>query len=108
MPEKQTLTILTGKILEEDQLFSLADLCRYCSLSAEQVINMVDFGLIKPMMPQQTYSCWQFSGSSVIRVQKALRLQKDLGVNLAGSALALELLDEIRELRRMVEYLQRD
>ena len=33
--------------------------------------------------------------TSVVRVQKAQRLQRDLGVNLPGTALALELLDRI-------------
>jgi chaperone modulatory protein CbpM len=35
----------------------------------------------------------------VQRVQTAIRLQQDLGVNLAGAALALDLLEELQELR---------
>jgi len=35
------------------------------------------------------------------RVKTAIHLQRDLGVNLAGAALALELLDRITELERM-------
>jgi chaperone modulatory protein CbpM len=34
------------------------------------------------------------------RVQRALRLQHDFGVNLAGAALALDLLEEVERLRR--------
>ncbi len=43
---------------------------------------------------------WQFHISSVKRVRTAVHLQRDLGVNLAGAALALELLDRIVELER--------
>ena len=36
----------------------------------------------------------------------ALRLQKDLGVNLAGAALALELFDELDSLRTRLRLLE--
>jgi chaperone modulatory protein CbpM len=42
---------------------------------------------------------WRFSGTHLRRATVALRLQRDLGVNLAGAALALELLDELDTLR---------
>jgi len=35
------------------------------------------------------------------RLQIAIRLQQDLGVNLAGSALVLDLLEEMQALRQM-------
>ncbi|MEE9157003.1 MAG: chaperone modulator CbpM, partial [Gammaproteobacteria bacterium] len=34
-----------------------------------------------------------------------LRLQQDLGINLAGAALALDLLDELRKLRTRLKTL---
>ncbi|WP_293469970.1 chaperone modulator CbpM [Polaromonas sp.] len=40
------------------------------------------------------------------RARVALRLQTDLDVNLAGAALALELLDELDELRARVQRLE--
>ncbi len=96
-----------GIIVEESDKLSLLTLCRYCSLPAESVIKMVDQGMIDPIDPASSYSQWQFTSSSLIRVQKALRLQRDLGINLAGAILALELLDEIKHLRQQVTYLQR-
>jgi chaperone modulatory protein CbpM len=43
---------------------------------------------------------WQFAGENLRRARLALRLQRDLEINLAGVALALELLEEIHQLRR--------
>ena len=37
------------------------------------------------------------------RARVAMRLQSDLGINLAGAALALQLLDEIENLRARVK-----
>ena len=51
---------------------------------------------------------WQFSANSVLRIHTVTRLQQDLGVNLAGAVLALELLDEVKTLRRQVLVLQRN
>lgn len=50
-------------------------------------------------------SAWRFSGGSLSRVQAAMRLQHDLGVNLSGIALVLELLDELQGLRERLSLL---
>ncbi len=42
---------------------------------------------------------WRFSGTSLPRARKALRLQRDIGFNFAGAALEMELMDEIELLR---------
>ena len=43
---------------------------------------------------------WHFSGAALRRARLALRLERDLELNLAGVALALELMDELEALRR--------
>lgn len=96
---KTAINEIIGRILEDDALFSLEELCRSCSLLPEQLLEMVDEGIIEPIDYQQTTTSWQFAGNSVVRVRTVIRLQRDLGVNLAGAALAVELLDEIKALR---------
>ncbi|KXS39029.1 molecular chaperone [Modicisalibacter tunisiensis] len=88
---------LSGVILEEQETLTLADLSRACAVHAEAIIELVDEGILTPggSLPQQ----WHFSGRHLIRARVALRLQRELGVNLAGAALALELMDEIERLR---------
>ena len=62
---------------------------------------MVDEGFIEPIGVERSH--WCFSGISVRRVQKAKRLQRDLGINLAGAALAIELIEEIEQLRALLD-----
>ena len=50
---------------------------------------------------------WRFSEISVVRIQKAYRLEKDLRLNPAGAALALELMSQIEELKIQIKRLQR-
>tara|TARA_R110002111_G_C6006607_1_gene374037 strand:+ start:7782 stop:8105 length:324 start_codon:yes stop_codon:yes gene_type:complete len=102
------IKLLTGIVAEEQEMLSLAELCRCCALPAEQVISMIEQGLVEPLEPGISASRWQFSGDSVLRIQTVLRLQRDLHVNLEGAVLAVELLDEIKVLRQNIAYLKRD
>jgi chaperone modulatory protein CbpM len=88
-------------VVIDDQTISIVELCHCCGLPVEQVLIMVDYGIIEPLEFQTSHIRWQFTGSSVIRLQTAQRLQRDLDVNLAGAALVLELLDEIKMLRQL-------
>jgi chaperone modulatory protein CbpM len=84
-------------ILEEQTQLTLADLCRACAVHAERIIELVDAGVLEPQGREPAR--WIFTGASLHRARKALRLQRDLDIDLAGAALALELLDEIESLR---------
>jgi len=96
--KKETQT-LTGVLLDDSLAFSLGDLCRVCGLNAEHILTMIEEGIIEPQGASR--QDWRFSGTAIKRVQIAVRLQRDLRVNLAGAALALNLLDELEELRRL-------
>jgi len=102
----QIIQSQSGIIVEDSDCVSLLNICRYCSLPAESIINMVERGMIDPIDPLLSYSQWQFPRTSLLRIQAALRLQRDLELNLSGAILALELLDEIKNLRQQVAYLQ--
>ena len=84
------------QILEESEEITLAELSHTCRVHAEWVVELVQEGIVEPLPAQGTQ--WRFSAASVVRVQKARRLQHDLGVNLAGTALVLDLLDRIEAL----------
>ena len=99
-----TQTTLNGILLDEHTEVTLNDLCRACSSSAEWVIELVSEGIVEPISYQQTH--WRFTGVSLQKAQTAARLQRDLGINTAGIALALELLDEIETLHARLDCLE--
>jgi len=98
--------ILNGILLDEQSEFSLNDLCCVCSSSAEWIIELVEEGALepiyrekKPLQPlasQQTK--WRFSADDLQRARTAMRLQRDLNLNLAGIAMVLDLLENIETL----------
>jgi chaperone modulatory protein CbpM len=94
---------LDGVILDELTHLSLADLCRACATHAERILALVDEGILTP--EEVPPHGWRFTGQQLRRAQMALRLQNDLGVNLAGAALAVQLIEERNALREQLQRL---
>ena len=104
MADKDLIEVLAGQILEEELNLTLAELCRATNVHTEWVIELVEEGVLEPEGNQMEE--WIFPGSSLRRVQIAMHLQRDLGVNLSGAALALELMDELDSLRARLEAIE--
>lgn len=96
--DRQGDNVLIGKVFGENDVITIADLCRCCMVETETVTMLVSEGILDPLGGDAGQ--WRFSVGSIRRVRTAVHLQRDLGVNLAGAALALELLDQIAELKR--------
>lgn len=98
--------ILTGLLLDEESTLTLSELSRACTVHAEWIIELVDEGILEPAGGDVTH--WRFSGSSLCRARTALHLQRDLGINLAGAALVLDLIEEVETLRSQLHVLDRE
>ena len=102
MSSHDLLLVHTGTVIEEDSL-TLGQLCRACGAHADWIISLVEESIIEPQGKEMRL--WRFSGASLVRVRSVLRLQRDLGINLAGIALALDLMEELERLRTQMKTL---
>jgi chaperone modulatory protein CbpM len=84
-------------VLDDSTILGIAEICALCRVDTEMVNEMVDEGLLIPEGTSPE-TC-RFNALSIKRIQVTLRLQNDLRVNLPGAALALDLLEELDELR---------
>lgn len=84
-------------IVDDEVLFTLAELCRVCNATSAQLTVLVEEGVLEPTgsVPEN----WRFPGPSLTRARAALRLSHDLDLGGPGIALVLDLLDEIETLR---------
>ena len=89
---------ISAVLLDDSVDVSLDELCSLCRVSEELVVEIVAEGIVEPRGTERGQ--WRFSGVALVRVQRVVRLQQDLGINLPGAALALDLLDELERLRR--------
>jgi chaperone modulatory protein CbpM len=89
--------------IEIIETLTLTELSRFCHVQADWVISLVDYGVLDPL--GVNVSDWRFTPPNVVRARKARRLTHDLGLNLAGVALVLDLIEERDALARKLAQL---
>src|SRR5271154_6342301 len=89
---------LPGAIFGETGVLTVRDLSRMGAVDERHIVEFVQEGVLSVVEVDTTE--WHFSGAALRRARLALRLERDLELNLAGVALALELMDELEHLRR--------
>jgi len=82
---------------------SLEEVAARCGLHPVLVENFVHLGLIEPLEGLKT----RFPADAALRLKRALRLRRDLGLSYNGAALVMELLDRIEVLERRLDHCER-
>ena len=83
---------------------SLSEFCKACGVNADDVLRYIDYSVIEPPIENGE---WRFNSVCIRRVRQAGRLQRDLDINPAGLALALDLLEELEQLRIRLHHYER-
>lgn len=98
--------IISGhlEVVDKTTTYSINDVCERCGVPKAFVVELVEYGIIAPLSNQSAQQ-WAFDTRALMRLRRAHRLQRDLKINLPGLALSLELLDNMRQLRRRVNSL---
>jgi chaperone modulatory protein CbpM len=93
--------VVSSAVMEDITELTLDDLCRACCAQASIIIELVSEGVIESVQVEQRLppEHWRFTGLHLHRAKVAMRLHHDLGVNFAGAALALQLMDEMQTLK---------
>lgn len=102
-----TDTIITVEFDDPEGSFTLREICERGECHAEFVIKLVSHGVIEPVRDTPDARDWAFDLRALARLRKAQRLQRDLKINLPGLAVSLDLLDEVQDMRREVDRLNR-
>ena len=86
------------------ETLSLSELTMFCDTNADWVITLVEHGVVTPVT--QSTPEWEFTPSHIARARKAARLMRDLGLNVAGVALVLDLIEERDALARKLALME--
>jgi chaperone modulatory protein CbpM len=91
------ITWIEGSIVEHDVHMTIVELAQATQTPEDLIMAWVSEGVLSPAgaSPED----WRFSGNSLQRAKTAARLMHDLELNLPGVALALNLLEELDQLR---------
>jgi chaperone modulatory protein CbpM len=96
------ITWIEGSIVENEVHMTMVELAEATRTPEDLIMAWVSEGVLSPAgaSPQD----WRFSGDSLRRAKTAARLMRDLELNSPGVALALDLLDEITQLRQQLQF----
>ena len=97
--------ILEGQMLDESVWLECSEFCATLQIERHWVVELVDSGLLEPRGADP--EVWRFPASAIARVRATERLVNDLGVNLAGVAVILDLLEERRQLLARLRQFER-
>ena len=94
---KLNATWIEASVVENEVHMSIVELSHASRTPQELIMSWVSEGVLSPAgsSPEE----WRFSGDSLRRAKTAAHLTHDLELNVPGVALALDLLDEIAQLR---------
>jgi chaperone modulatory protein CbpM len=86
----------------ERELLRLEQIAERCGVTVAIVRRFVEVGVIEPVEHESP----RYEASVTVRVHRALRLRRELGVSLADVALVLDLLERIEVLEARVARLR--
>lgn len=97
--------LFLGVIVEETTSISFVEVCHKYRINQDLLLEMIDYGLLSAQINQDNQA--SIDQKSLQRMETAFRLHRDLEINLAGVALALDLLDEMKDLRSELDILRK-
>ena len=97
--------VLEAHILGEGDWIAASEICQLCRINPEVVIELAELGLVSSR--ETRAGGWQVAATALPRLRTVGRLMRDLGVNVSGAALAVELLESQRHLERQIRRLER-
>ena len=81
---------------------SVDELATACGISRTRIIRLVRLGLVEPVAPE----AGTFDAGCAARVRRMLRLHGQLGVNLTGAAIVVDLLERLERLETELAQLR--
>ena len=101
--EKKELIIVAN--YSQEVSLTLDELAETLNIPSDFIRDLIAYEIIHPQ--NVTNSEWVFDLVQLKRIRTAVRLQRDLEVNVAGVGVVLDLLDELEELRDRVELIEK-
>ena len=96
---------LHAHLLSEGDWVGVDTLCQLCGVELVAIVELAELGWVAPR--GYAPEAWQLPATTLPRLRILGRLMRDLGMNVSGAALAVELLEERQRLRRRLLELER-
>jgi chaperone modulatory protein CbpM len=102
---KHDNSLIEGQVIDDREEITIVQLCKRCAIETDLVERLMAEGVIEPN--RREGDMLYFSQTCTKRTRIVLRLRSDLGVNMAGAALALELMERIENLQSRLRFFEK-
>jgi hypothetical protein len=96
--------VLEAHLIGEGDWIAAAEICQLCHLELAALVELSALGVVSS---RETRGEFQVPAAALPRLRVVGRLMHDLGVNVSGAALAVELLEAQRELQSRLRHFER-
>ncbi|USQ14880.1 molecular chaperone [Legionella lytica] len=97
--------ILVGVIIEETKTFTYTEVCHKYNIPKQLLSEMMEHGLFSNASTELEQL--KLNQKELHKIESAFRLHCDLGINLPGVVLAIELLEKIEKLNDELDIMRR-
>lgn len=97
-------TVVTGVLIDENAKISFLEVCEQFDLSKDMIQEMIEHGFFEEHPLQKNDAL--IDQRTLDRIHSAQRLGQDLGINIPGIVLVLELLDELEQMKNELHILR--
>ena len=94
MSSASHLPAVEAVIIDDHHTLSLTEVCQLLHIETVFVNDLIEHDIIQP---RGRHENWQFDSICLHRTRLAVSFYHDLGVNLNGIALALDLIEQLNE-----------
>jgi MerR HTH family regulatory protein len=98
-----TTQVLEAHVITEGDWIEVTEICQLCRIDPDAVRELGELGVV---LARETRAGWQVAAAALPRLRIVGRLMRDLGVNVSGAALAVELIEAQRALERRIRDLE--
>ena len=85
-------------------LCRIEEIAKKAHISESSIRRYIRLGLITPVKRER--GCYLLKDTAIFRISKIHRLRRDMGINLCGIGVVLDLLDRIEDLYRQLSDLR--
>jgi hypothetical protein len=96
--------LLEAHLVTEADWIAATEICQLCRIDFNAVQELADLGVLEP---RESGGAWQVPAAELPRLRVVGALMRDLGLNVSGAALALDLIETQRALERRIRELER-
>ncbi len=101
-PSETPLTVRVVRAMRAEVSLSSEEVAAAAGITEERLARLVRLGLVEPVGPGADV----FAAAEVARLRRMLRLRRDLGLNLLGAAILVDLLERLDGLEAELARLQ--